>query len=370
MKKLFKILFLIILIPLFFLALTNNVWATSCGTNKGTCVKGIGGGTEEASGLTCPTGQTEDASALSQCTTLGGGYLCCYTKTSPPKSGTSTTGTSGSGSSAATAPSGTGATEVNFSGIKGLGAISPATLIGNLIKTALSIVGALALFMVVYGGIILLTSRGGEGVKKGKDILIWATIGVAVVLGSYALVSYVITGITGGGTSTTGGGTTTTANCAGTCRSISLEGSTCNADEKSTTDTCSDPNTTCCVKSTTTGTCTGICRPTSLEGSTCNADEKSTIDTCSYPNTACCVKSTTTPTTPGGGGTAKCLASGPYGGINCATHQCIDPSICTTLTNCPNSAAAGNPSKPNKFYLPSNSNAGVSCSNICVCIAL
>jgi len=70
----------------------------------------------------------------------------------------------------------------------------PAQIIGNVIKAILSVVGAVALLMVVYGGLMMLTSAGvGEKIEKGKKILTWAVIGVAVILGSYVLVSYVIT---------------------------------------------------------------------------------------------------------------------------------------------------------------------------------
>jgi hypothetical protein len=73
---------------------------------------------------------------------------------------------------------------------------SPQTLIGRVINSVLGIVGSLALVMFVYGGLIWMTSSGSsEQVKKGKDILIWAVIGLVVIFSAYGLVRFVITGV-------------------------------------------------------------------------------------------------------------------------------------------------------------------------------
>lgn len=70
-------------------------------------------------------------------------------------------------------------------------------LIGRIIKAVLGIVGSLALVMFIYGGFMWMTSAGNsEQVQKGKNILIWAALGLAVIFSSYALVKFVIEGIT------------------------------------------------------------------------------------------------------------------------------------------------------------------------------
>jgi hypothetical protein len=75
-----------------------------------------------------------------------------------------------------------------------LGVTSVPRLIGNIIKTVLAIVGALALAMFIYGGFTWLTSGGSaEKIKKGKDILIWAVIGLVVIFASYSLVDFLLT---------------------------------------------------------------------------------------------------------------------------------------------------------------------------------
>ena len=53
--------------------------------------------------------------------------------------------------------------------------------------------------MFVYGGITWMTSSGSpEKIKKGRDIIIWSVIGLAIIFFSYALVNFVIFDIIGG----------------------------------------------------------------------------------------------------------------------------------------------------------------------------
>ena len=80
-------------------------------------------------------------------------------------------------------PLGTGAEKINIP-----------TLLGNVVNAILGIVGSLALVMFIYGGIIWMTSSGNaEQVTKGKNIIIWATIGLVVIFSAYALVNFVLT---------------------------------------------------------------------------------------------------------------------------------------------------------------------------------
>lgn len=71
--------------------------------------------------------------------------------------------------------------------------VTPQVFIGRIINAALGIVGSLALLMFVYGGFVWLTSAGSaDKVGKGKNILVWATIGLATIFLSYAAVRFVI----------------------------------------------------------------------------------------------------------------------------------------------------------------------------------
>ncbi|MFA6410632.1 MAG: pilin [Candidatus Buchananbacteria bacterium] len=84
-------------------------------------------------------------------------------------------------------------------GIKNpIGIDDPREVIGNIIKALLGIVGSLALGVFILGGFYWVTSAGSEEkVKKGKDMVMWASLGLAVIFASYALVTFVISAITG-----------------------------------------------------------------------------------------------------------------------------------------------------------------------------
>lgn len=78
-----------------------------------------------------------------------------------------------------------------------LGSIkSPQELIGKIINSVLGVVGSLALLMFVFGGLTWMTSGGSsEKVKKGRDIIVWSAIGLAVIFLSYGLVRFLILNI-------------------------------------------------------------------------------------------------------------------------------------------------------------------------------
>ena len=73
-------------------------------------------------------------------------------------------------------------------------------LVGGFIKGILGVTGSFAFLMVVYGGLTLLTSHGDQqNIAKGKKVLTWAVIGTFVTIGSYILVSFILTAYQGGG---------------------------------------------------------------------------------------------------------------------------------------------------------------------------
>lgn len=74
-----------------------------------------------------------------------------------------------------------------------LGVTSIPGLVSRIISVALSLIGSLALLMFVYGGYTWLTSGGSaDRIKHGRDIMVWATIGIILVFASYALVRFVL----------------------------------------------------------------------------------------------------------------------------------------------------------------------------------
>lgn len=81
-----------------------------------------------------------------------------------------------------------------------LGATDVQTMIGRAINGVMGVVGSLALLMFVYGGLLWMTSGGSnDRVKKGKDIILWSSIGMAVIFGAYALTKFIITALTNSG---------------------------------------------------------------------------------------------------------------------------------------------------------------------------
>ncbi|MFH0818772.1 MAG: hypothetical protein V1898_02140 [Patescibacteria group bacterium] len=68
---------------------------------------------------------------------------------------------------------------------------NPVEIIALILKAMLGVLGGVTLIMFIYGGFMLIFSGGGEEkLKKGRDTLLWAIIGMAVVLSSYSILSY------------------------------------------------------------------------------------------------------------------------------------------------------------------------------------
>lgn len=69
-------------------------------------------------------------------------------------------------------------------------------LMMNIIKIFLGGIAVIATLMFVYGGYIFLMSAGNaEAVKKGKDTLFWATVGIVTVLGSWVAIQFILKGL-------------------------------------------------------------------------------------------------------------------------------------------------------------------------------
>lgn len=67
------------------------------------------------------------------------------------------------------------------------------TSIGAIIVRALNyllpLLGGVALVMVIYGGVLFITSSGDpEKLTKAKQTLLWAIIGIIIIVLSYAIV--------------------------------------------------------------------------------------------------------------------------------------------------------------------------------------
>lgn len=77
------------------------------------------------------------------------------------------------------------------------GPISTADLFSRIILGLQMVTGTLSFVAFIIGGVWWLTSGGNpEQVKRGRDIFIYATIGLVVVFSSYVVLAFVIRTLT------------------------------------------------------------------------------------------------------------------------------------------------------------------------------
>lgn len=63
----------------------------------------------------------------------------------------------------------------------------------QVIRLFLGALAAFATFMFTYGGFLFLSSGGNEEqVKKGKETLTWATLGLVTILGSWVVIRFIL----------------------------------------------------------------------------------------------------------------------------------------------------------------------------------
>jgi hypothetical protein len=68
-------------------------------------------------------------------------------------------------------------------------------LANTIVNFFLYFLGFLATVMIIYGGVLYVTSAGNdENVQKAKKILLYAIVGIIVILLSFAIVNTVIGG--------------------------------------------------------------------------------------------------------------------------------------------------------------------------------
>ena len=72
------------------------------------------------------------------------------------------------------------------------------TIVSFAVRGVLGVVGAIALLMLVWGGISWMTSAGNaEKVKKGKDSIVWAIFGLLAIFLSYAVIRFFFSTLAG-----------------------------------------------------------------------------------------------------------------------------------------------------------------------------
>ncbi|MFA6428552.1 MAG: hypothetical protein WCW02_03355 [Candidatus Buchananbacteria bacterium] len=83
-----------------------------------------------------------------------------------------------------------------IAGTTGLNVITKDTLVtkvGAFLKTVFGYLGALFLILVIYAGFLWMTAGGNEdNIKKGKNIITWAVLGLAVIAAAYTITATVL----------------------------------------------------------------------------------------------------------------------------------------------------------------------------------
>jgi len=67
------------------------------------------------------------------------------------------------------------------------------TSVESVLKIVFGTLGAIALIIIIIAGIKFMTSQGNpEGLTKARNTIIYAAIGLAVSVGAFSIVSFVV----------------------------------------------------------------------------------------------------------------------------------------------------------------------------------
>lgn len=81
----------------------------------------------------------------------------------------------------------------NYANSIGLGTSDPRDIAANIIKIVLGFLGILAVVIILIGGFKWMTAAGNEeGIEEAKKILIAGIIGLAIVLASWGIASFIL----------------------------------------------------------------------------------------------------------------------------------------------------------------------------------
>ncbi len=70
------------------------------------------------------------------------------------------------------------------------------SIFGTIANTLIFLVGAVAVIMIIIGGLRYVTSNGDSKQTEGaKNTILYAVIGIIVAIASYAIVNYVVTNV-------------------------------------------------------------------------------------------------------------------------------------------------------------------------------
>ena len=98
---------------------------------------------------------------------------------------------------------------IGYAEATGLGNRDVRSTIASIIRVALSLLGIVAVVIVIIGGVKWMTAGGNtDQVDEAKKWLFSGVIGLAIILAAYALAEYVIQQLVNATTGTVTGGTT------------------------------------------------------------------------------------------------------------------------------------------------------------------
>ncbi|PIT90252.1 MAG: hypothetical protein COU22_03200 [Candidatus Komeilibacteria bacterium CG10_big_fil_rev_8_21_14_0_10_41_13] len=87
---------------------------------------------------------------------------------------------------------------LNFAQETGLGTRDVRSIVANVIRILLGLLGIIAVAIVVYGGYLWMTSRGDEKqIETARKILINGAIGLVIIVAAYAIAQFVINRLAG-----------------------------------------------------------------------------------------------------------------------------------------------------------------------------
>lgn len=94
----------------------------------------------------------------------------------------------------------------------GMGSTDLTVAILEIVKVLMFIVGIVAVVVVIYGGLQYILAAGDQAkITKAKDTILYAIVGLVVAMLAYAIVNFVVNGVTGESGSTGGGGSSGSA---------------------------------------------------------------------------------------------------------------------------------------------------------------
>ncbi|MBU0531218.1 MAG: hypothetical protein ABIG32_02940 [Candidatus Uhrbacteria bacterium] len=75
---------------------------------------------------------------------------------------------------------------------------SVVTIVAGVINVVLGALGLVFVILIIYGGILWMTAMGDkERLTKAKTVLTSAIVGILIVVGAYAISTYVVTALVG-----------------------------------------------------------------------------------------------------------------------------------------------------------------------------